>query len=152
MRMIGDPAGGQRGRRGRVTVPACHRPLTCPDTCAPHSPHRHTLTVKRPFTLAPAAFGDLREDNLQLVLNVSVGLGMNYSWNVAVRRALGLRISRGRICAALWTGGAIWEARGMGWGCIEGNRLGERQRSGEPCPSSSTPARHLTLSSPRNKG
>lgn len=31
-------------------------------------PPKHTLTVKRPDSLSSSAFGDLREDNLQLVL------------------------------------------------------------------------------------
>ena len=33
-------------------------------------PAKHTLTVKRPNVLTSSAFGDLREDNLQLVIQV----------------------------------------------------------------------------------
>lgn len=34
-------------------------------------PSRHTLNVKRPEVLKPAAFGDLREDNMQLILSAT---------------------------------------------------------------------------------
>ena len=36
-------------------------------------PIKHTLTVKRPDHLTAAAFGDLREDNLQLLIQVRAG-------------------------------------------------------------------------------
>jgi len=34
-------------------------------------PSKHTLPVKAPFKLSASAFGDLREDNLQLIIQVS---------------------------------------------------------------------------------
>lgn len=37
-------------------------------------PGKHTLTVKRPDQLRDSAFGDLREDNLQLIIQVGGGL------------------------------------------------------------------------------
>ena len=33
-------------------------------------PLKHTLTVKHPRSMSKSAFGDLREDNLQLVVKV----------------------------------------------------------------------------------
>lgn len=33
-------------------------------------PSAHTLPVKSPFKLSASAFGDLRDDNLQLVIQV----------------------------------------------------------------------------------
>ena len=38
-------------------------------------PSKHTLTVKRPNSLSPGAFGELREDNLQLIIQVREGMG-----------------------------------------------------------------------------
>ena len=47
-------------------------------------PSKHTLAVKRPNVLSSAAFGDLREDNLQLVIQVrgSGGLREWSRWEV----------------------------------------------------------------------
>lgn len=35
-------------------------------------PAKHTLPVKCPFRLSASAFGDLRDDNLQLIIQVCV--------------------------------------------------------------------------------
>lgn len=43
-------------------------------------PDKHTLSVKRPSSLSASAFGDLREDNLQIIIEVSVVRGR--SWRV----------------------------------------------------------------------
>lgn len=51
-------------------LPAClHLPLLQVPYLVP-LPSKHTLSVKRPDLLAASAFGDLREDNLQLVIQV----------------------------------------------------------------------------------
>ena len=45
-------------------------------------PSRHTLAVKAPNVLSATAFGDLREDNLQLV--IQVGGGRKRLWGLCV--------------------------------------------------------------------
>ena len=58
-------------------------------------PSRHTLAVKAPNVLSATAFGDLREDNLQLV--IQVGGGRKRLWGLCVwgGRVWGLRAKMG---------------------------------------------------------